>query len=169
MGKCLPSPVSASHILGITVRCHMVYRYQTALLDSPLFWQLNRLVIKISHETTNMTPMAPSITSTQNLSFNYSYCWQSPCNSGHKLPRASHHSLPLFFLPSPPSQSFLPFPSQLPVLSCSRRAQTLPRSVVQASHFIRAEPSNEQCFLSHLSRCVSPSHHSFILWANKSN
>lgn len=79
-----------THHIGkeATINCHVVYCYQWALL-----WQLHRLAIKISHETTNMTPMAPSITSTPNLSFNYSYCLQSPCNFWHKLPRASHHSL----------------------------------------------------------------------------
>lgn len=144
----------------------MVYCYQSAL-----FWQLHRLVIKISHETTNMTPMAPSITFTPNLSFNYSYCLQSPCNSGHKLPRASHHSPPptLLFSSSSLSQSFLPFSSQLLVFSCSQHTRTSPRSVAQASHFIRAEPSNEPHCLSHLSRRVASSHRSFILWANQSN
>lgn len=139
----------------------MVYCYQSAL-----FWQLHRLVIKISHETTNMTPMAPSITFTPNLSFNYSYCLQSPCNSGYKLPGASHHSPPptLLFSPSSPSQSFLPFPSQLPVLSYSQHAHTSPRSVAQASHFIRAEPSNEPHCLSHLSHVDL-----FFSWANQSN
>lgn len=66
-------------------------------------------------------------------------------------PHITFYLLPFFFPPSSPSQSFLPFPSQLPVLSYSRHARTSPCSVAQASHFIRAEPTNEPHCLSHLS------------------
>lgn len=115
------------------------------------------LVIKISHKTTNMTPMAQSPRQeTFPLTIHTVCNLHAILGTNCQEPLITLYLLPFFFLPSPPSQSFLPFPSQLPVLSCSR-------SVAQASHFIRAEPSNKLRCLAHLNRRVSLSRRSFIL------
>lgn len=101
--------------------------YGLLLSNSPLFWQLNENHKYDTYGSLNHLDTKPFLELFILLAIS--------------MPRASHHSLPLFFLPSPPSQSFLPFPSQLPVLSCSRRARTLPRSVAQ--HHTSLEQSHQ--------------------------